>query len=701
MDKNFIHIDDLVRQRMSDAEEKERPAAWLHMRDLLDKEMPSGIVPRIGFNWRRMFSYLGVFLLLASVSVGGYEMYHAQKSFGSAGGPSATAPHKSAHHNTVAASGNTIDAAPATTLPVTVDASIAPAVAVTPLHVATGSATAGNKAQEGNAQGADKLNSTTTIAAHNTQVSATTAPARTVAHPVTVQSVTTNGNVNSNNNAATNTHIAKLKSDNTITTTPAAANTWAASSVAVNGMPKTPSVGMNTGDNAIDNTTTEAEVTANKSAGNNTPRSNHNNNTPQHLAATSLVAKGNNVYGSAVPLKKVENTVVAPKRKDSIRKMELLQHVTVDKNTHETLYRADTVAVGYLVFDVPQPKQAQQEPVAPVTTTTTEPSRRERKKLLALNKKNAATASQPAVTTPVVAKNVTAPVSKAPIAAAAPAPSSYTRSANFIGPVLPRENVYASATPKVEGHKITKSEVYEERMKDILNQVKFNMGHAAFYPGLIAGLNSSFLSGNTLMGFQFGIMGMLAFDEHWSILAELKYLQRSNNGLSVHDDYATGVNFENIGTTGNPNYHITGVNNQHYFNYSTLSTLEMPFMLRYSFSKLSLQGGFNMLYNFAINVEEKKIATPIDENSTTNTKSFGPSAARVKAEDFDKPIMGAGYTFGVGYQVTPAVGFDLRMTTLFWDNAKNPGARVISNTLYNVPGMQFNITYRFNADKKK
>jgi len=82
MDKNMIKIDDLLRQRLGDAEEQERPGAWLHMRDLLDQQMPVRGVPGGAFNWRRMFGYLGGLVLLLAVSAGGYQ---ALQSFNSDG----------------------------------------------------------------------------------------------------------------------------------------------------------------------------------------------------------------------------------------------------------------------------------------------------------------------------------------------------------------------------------------------------------------------------------------------------------------------------------------------------------------------------------------------------------------------------------------------------------------------------------------
>src|SRR5690606_4596099 len=74
MDKNMIKIDDLLRQRLGEAEEQDRPAAWMQMRDLLDKQMPVNRVVGGAANWRRMFAYVAGLALLAAVSVGGYEM---------------------------------------------------------------------------------------------------------------------------------------------------------------------------------------------------------------------------------------------------------------------------------------------------------------------------------------------------------------------------------------------------------------------------------------------------------------------------------------------------------------------------------------------------------------------------------------------------------------------------------------------------
>ncbi len=73
MDNNFIKIDDLVRQHLEGAEEKERAGAWLKMRDLLDEEMPRK--KRVGIiYWKRIFGLVAAASLIGTMAVGSYEL---------------------------------------------------------------------------------------------------------------------------------------------------------------------------------------------------------------------------------------------------------------------------------------------------------------------------------------------------------------------------------------------------------------------------------------------------------------------------------------------------------------------------------------------------------------------------------------------------------------------------------------------------
>jgi hypothetical protein len=81
MDKNMIHIDELVRQRLM-GEEEERAGAWLRMKDLLDKNMPTGKRRGAIFGWRKIFGTAALIASIGAVSYGGYELSHRFRGAG-------------------------------------------------------------------------------------------------------------------------------------------------------------------------------------------------------------------------------------------------------------------------------------------------------------------------------------------------------------------------------------------------------------------------------------------------------------------------------------------------------------------------------------------------------------------------------------------------------------------------------------------
>jgi len=79
MDKNMIHIDELVKQRLSGGEEREIPGSWLRMRDLLDQEMPEKKRVAGYYNWRRMFGVMTGLVLLSALTVGSYNLVNSSR----------------------------------------------------------------------------------------------------------------------------------------------------------------------------------------------------------------------------------------------------------------------------------------------------------------------------------------------------------------------------------------------------------------------------------------------------------------------------------------------------------------------------------------------------------------------------------------------------------------------------------------------
>jgi hypothetical protein len=171
---------------------------------------------------------------------------------------------------------------------------------------------------------------------------------------------------------------------------------------------------------------------------------------------------------------------------------------------------------------------------------------------------------------------------------------------------------------------------------------------------------------------------------------------------SYIDQHTTSV-YDSLNSKGYW-YTITTDSTNHYFNFSTLHSFEMPITLRYAFNKFYLMTGINVAYYLGLNVEE--ISNPkgvISSNPTAYQISKSPELTReqpkLNVTDFGTRY-GIGYIFGAGYQINPSTQIDLRMVSTFWDNAKGNGAKQISKDFYRIPSVQINLNYQFNRGNK-
>ncbi len=101
MDSNMINIDDLVRQRLGGGEEQERSGAWLRMQELLEQDKrrkPIGF-----FYWKKAIMFVGALLLLAALSLGGYEATTVFRNPGNAAAAMASALPSTGANNAITA----------------------------------------------------------------------------------------------------------------------------------------------------------------------------------------------------------------------------------------------------------------------------------------------------------------------------------------------------------------------------------------------------------------------------------------------------------------------------------------------------------------------------------------------------------------------------------------------------------------------
>ena len=474
MDKSFINIDDLVKQRLVGGEEELRSGAWSNMRDLLDKEMPR-TVPGGAFNWRRMMGYTVALLLIASASVGGYEMavsYKANKIV--ANDAASSAYSKTVHNNTNAKllADNSVRTENTADNINTTDDNTSN-INNTPQGDNKNNKPAGSNAiavTAVTATGKHTANNNTT----NTNNSVTTSKDK-----IHDKKAYTAGSLNKTNTTGQKqSHVIANKQDNnTLAANDKAANTLKDTyKLAKNGSHKTAQTSIAGSTDANTNKVTAEKATAKKSATSTTA-----------IAKNTKSANADNVYSGAV----ASNTA---KHEDIIigTKLEIRKHY-IKNNEGADDYRLDTISMTNLV----------QQFNALVNNSD------ERK--MAMN-----TPSEPA------SKNAKQPVATPPVPQAATNEPKTEESA--------KDNTSAVKHLTWAGKQL-------ESMSAAFNDIKYHVNAIQFAPGLTAGINGTFFGPNNFKGFQFGVTGNFLINKQWSVMGELKYMHRINNNLSISDNY--------------------------------------------------------------------------------------------------------------------------------------------------------------------
>ncbi|HRO42841.1 MAG TPA: porin family protein [Flavipsychrobacter sp.] len=317
--------------------------------------------------------------------------------------------------------------------------------------------------------------------------------------------------------------------------------------------------------------------------------------------------------------------------KDSMNKMTVVQRLTINPITRISKLNADTIAVERLAIH---------QPTAAIT-------------------QNATIENVPAVINPAASN-----------ASAAEAAAS--------SGLVPLSNM------KVQSRKTSRwnSRSFDEVVRD----VTFNLAQTKFYPGISAGGNSYMFGPNNIGGFQLGVFGLFTFGEAWSVMGELKYLHRFNNGTTFKDNY--------VDLKPAPQGGYLQANVEHFFKFTALQSIEMPLALRYAAGRVNVFGGINLAYHFAVNAEEITLNAP-DTSYKAAASGQIKGGPGVVYHDF-RARFALGGLAGISYEVSPSLQLDFRATKNVWDNGYGLGAEQVSRQLYNAPSMQFSIFYRFS-----
>ncbi|MBS1615077.1 MAG: outer membrane beta-barrel protein [Bacteroidetes bacterium] len=642
----MIRIDDLVRQRLSGAEEPERAGAWLNMRELLDKEMPQAAGP----NWRRIIGYLSLLLFLGAGTVGGYKWY--QNGIGMAGGAASETGDLAASFPK-----NT----PATT----------PAA-----HLS--SATNGTAG-------------TSLSAAQNPNKNLPQSPQKD-------KSKTSEHNSVQGLNASRQAHLPlAIAGNKSLAMATASKGIAPRSNFQKNPGTKPSSVfASSENQNAHSNSSVSDPLPASHQEHSGTLTRPHKN---QQTGASQSddVAQLQSQYPNrkAINIPKLTQPQMAHIRHDSVQRLELVSRRVFDGVGKRYVERVDTFPLGKFARNIMLPLMPEEKGAS---SARSQPTSSPEVAAMATRKNRSQKQT--------VAVKSTLPASKSEGARNELDLASKQVSSTTNSVVIPSANA-ADAT-KFSSLKSSSRHFNFfdfERLAAVMDQVKSNLQRIELYPGVMAGINASMFTPNALGGVQAGITSLFILNDYWSLMTELKYFQRYNTGSSLRDDYKQvrngTVEFVQYNGVDYKRYQWEEGNIRHSFNYDVIRTFELPVMMRRNWGRAYAQGGVNFVLSSAIATDEISdslndfVHHSEDRPATHDTEPFIPNDhPLVLRSDFGSRF-GIGYVLSAGFMFSPNIYVDGRITQSVWDNSKTDGARRVAQDLLRTPSIQISVGYKF------
>lgn len=690
MDNNMINIDDLFRQRLGNAEEEQRPGSWLRMKELLDEQMPVA-APAAGNSWRRMLYATAGVLLLSTITVGSYQAYTAFRGDNISDDVKAKYAAHDPAAGAIGAVMNYADGKPVvarngqaiisdtdndvntTNNTANTNAIVSGGNGQATTSSANASTTTGSSNGIGNGQNvsnnSSNISETIRNNSSNTQTTSSggnslndnglTARTSTGNNSSTVTN--RNNSVTGGNNSATNDNASQADVDAQMASvTQNIQNLYNSGAKAGNTTNAATESQLNSTSGQSGNTlsgSTSANANSNNSSTNSNGQ-NANDNNGLFALNSNNNPKGNTqpdqpkkVTGQDGIAKNTKGDAAAKYRTDSINKVEISERVGANGNSV-----MDTSDIG---------KVAVRRKVTPTINddlTATNDSRSDADK-----------------------DNVVIPNADLQL---------QTEDGNGVyKPLVPN-----SAAPKTAN---SKKYYNNNRFDEMVKNAKLKLKGVKFYPGVVAGANMA-MTQNGFTGFQLGVNGNLSFGNRWSLYSELKYMQRFNGGKDLRDDYNTGLD-SFVSQAGVKVYTYDSV--EHFFNFTNVSTIEMPIALKYNIKRFNVFGGVNLNYNLAINndeIERPYAVTKTETSLSSGQLNYGLLRGKptVSSADFSSRFT-VGYLFGMSYEMSPAMQLDLRVTQAIWDNAKTSGEQTVTKELFNAPTLQFNMSYRFSQKPYK
>lgn len=233
--------------------------------------------------------------------------------------------------------------------------------------------------------------------------------------------------------------------------------------------------------------------------------------------------------------------------------------------------------------------------------------------------------------------------------------------------------------------------------------IKIADKNITFYPGMVVGINSSFInSQHNFGGFQAGITTLTPLNHYLNLIFEARFMHKNNSGYTVEDFHKTvnnyNVDLQSIANTAIYNYQIDSTALG--YNLKNMYSIQLPVLISASIRKFDVYAGPNIEYRLPMNVVpySKKYVVAVSDTIPTNINytTRGDISSVYAKSDFNSRF-GIGYTIGGAYNFNSNLYLDLRMNNVAFDNSRTPARKTISDVFFKIPTVQFTLGYRFRS----
>jgi len=219
-----------------------------------------------------------------------------------------------------------------------------------------------------------------------------------------------------------------------------------------------------------------------------------------------------------------------------------------------------------------------------------------------------------------------------------------------------------------------------------------------FQIGASGGVYTSIIPAQPNWGWMGGLNVVVPFDDRWSMMLDVRYMQHYTNKFTIADYALQKVRVEEFMVNNQPVYRTTYDSLSLLNHVKSYGSLQVPLAIQHMMGKMLLYAGVNL--NWVIN---SRLENEMQSFRLYRTDTLGAGQTFTEMSNTDASFkasslshrLGMGYTFGMSYYVAPGVYMDVRLTQGLTDKKDQFSGQTAP--YFKAPFLQFSVGYRLGS----